>query len=141
MVRRLLQKIERFLWARGFILAPVREILAAQLLLCGLFLVPALGLAPFTAWPLYFCLGACLVTGAFWSLAKTAQDLPAKTFSLKLAAKLFAGFSLRLLAVGAVLYVVVVVLRAPPLPLLAGLSVTMITITVWGLLRMALHGR
>ena len=136
MIRRLTQNVERFLWARGFVLAPVREILTVQILLSGLFLTLGLVCLPFSIWPLCFCLGATLMTGAFWSLAKSAQSLPGRSFSVKLALTLFAGFSMRLLVAGTILFCVVVLLRAPAIPLLAGLSVTMLTITVWSLARM-----
>lgn len=71
------QKIERFLYKKGFTEAPLRAIILAQLALLALSLVAGIILLYLSAWLLWFSLGAALLFFNFWSMSRfLLEQLP-----------------------------------------------------------------
>lgn len=129
------RNLDRRLYAMGFSAPLVRHLLGTQILLsvAGL----ALGALVFwlTLWPLLFGVGALVTTYSLWNIARFAQANIQQQFSPALAVRLFLGFTARLALISIVLFVLVVLLRAPVAPLLIGLTSTVASISLWGISR------
>ncbi len=131
------RKIERFLYGRGFSSPVVRGLLCAQICLTALTLCAGAALLPLTPWVLCFGAGAAVALYNFWHIARSAQANIVREFSMALGLKSFAGFFARLTLTAFVLFALIVWLRAPVAPLVAGLTSTVAIIAVWGISRLA----
>ena len=129
------QNLDRRLYRQGFASPVVRQFLGIQILITAAGLFPGIILAWFTLWPLVFGAGAAITTYSLWHIARFAQAHIQQEFSRALAIRLFFGFTCRLVLISIVLFVLVVLLRAPVVPLLAGLTSTVASISLWGLSR------
>lgn len=136
MIKSLLRRSEQWLFARGFTAPLVRHLLRTQVFLAGGSLTAGLLLAPLTLWPLMFGCGAAIALYNFWYIARFAQANIRQRFSSLMAMRLVGGFSFRLLATGCVLFTLIVWLRAPVVPLLAGLTSLVAGIALWGFSRL-----
>ncbi len=127
MLRRCRHLIEKQLRNRGFTSPESRRILTDQIVLtlaaCG-FGILAL---PLTEWPLAFGLGALLATVNLWQIARFAHWSVTRRFSGKLALIGFCAFLFRFAGMGVVLYLLLVRVALPVVPLVAGLS----SLVVW----------
>ena len=132
MASRAIKKIEQWLFAKGFAIPQVRYILSAQILLCLLALGCGILVAPMTLWGLSFGIGACIAMYNFWFIARFVQKNFSDTYTTKMLVSLLLGFNVRLIATGAMLFVLIVWLKMPILPLLAGLTSLVACIIVWG---------
>lgn len=128
-------RIEHVLKVRGLSAAPVRHFLCTQLMLTDAALFVGLVLAWFSLWPLAFALGAVVSLYSLWSLCFFAERFIKAGIKKhgKADVRRLVLFNLRLLVLAAVLYVLFGPLGLPAIPLLAGLSSSMISIMVWGL--------
>lgn len=131
----ILHGLEGWLYRRGFSSAPVRKLMAVQILVAAAFLLAGLPLAYWTAWPLCFGLGAGLAASGFWSASRTAQRYTYQTFTRQMALRVFCMFNLRLLGTGIILFILIIKLHTPLPPLLAGLTFTVALIVVWSILK------
>ena len=131
----ILHGLESWLYRRGFSSAPVRRLMAVQMLVAASFLLAGLPMAYWTAWPLCFGIGAGLAACGFWSASRTAQQYMYQPFTRQMAFRVFCNFNLRLLATGIVLFVLIIKLHTPLPPLLAGLTFTVALIVVWSVLK------
>ena len=129
------QKIERHLYARGFSSAVVRHLLCTQIMITAAALGVGVPAALVSLWPLLFGTGAAIALFSLWHIARFAAVSIHQEFSVALGIRLFSGFTLRLLLTGVVLFTLIVWLRVPVVPLLAGLTTTVAGIAVWGLSR------
>lgn len=76
-VNKIKQKIERFLYKKGFTEAPLRAIILAQLALLAVTFTAGIILLYFSAWLLWFFLGAALLAFNFWSMSRfLLEQLP-----------------------------------------------------------------
>ena len=137
MMGTLLHKTEHWLYQRGFSAAPVRKLMAVQILVSAAFVGAGLPLLVWSVWPLVFGIGASLAACGFWHVARIAQAHIRQAFTMQTALRLFLNFNLRLCLTGAVLFVLIVKLHAPLLPLMAGLTFTVACIVVWSVSRIA----
>lgn len=77
---------------------------------------------PLTLWPVSFALGAVLASINLWWMAKSVRWSVSQRFSPALALVYFGGFLLRFTGTGVLLYILLVRLSLPLVPLVAGLS-------------------
>ena len=136
MIKSLLQRTEQWLYTRGFSAPLVRHLLRTQVVLAGGSLILGVALAVFTLWPLMFSIGAAIALYNFWFIARFVQANICEQYSPLMALRLAGGFSFRLLATGCVLFALIVWLRVPVVPLLAGLTSLVAGIALWGFSRL-----
>ena len=129
--------LDKRLYARGFVSPVVRGMLIFQIgaSVAGLALGPAF--AWFTVWPLLFGVGAVLATCNFWHMASFAQAHVAREFTPAMGAMLFFSTMARLCLTGIILFLLIVRLEQPVIPLLAGLSSPVVGIILWGCSRLS----
>ena len=110
--------------------------LGTQILLASFSLLAGIFVAYFTFWPLLFGIGASIAAYNFWFLAKFVQNNLSDSFSPILLLRLVGGFNLRLILTGVVLFALIVWLKVPLAPLLAGLTSLVACIVIWGFSRL-----
>ncbi len=130
-----LEKIEKRLYRRGFLHGDVRRIVSLQLLVTGLALAFGLAVLWFSAWPLYFGVGAALAACNLWWLARSVEWSMRHDYTRSLAVANFLAFLARFAGMGFALFVCIAWLKAPLVPLLAGLATVVAGLTVWGFRR------
>jgi hypothetical protein len=121
------QKIEAWLYRRGFVIQGVRRLVKCQLYVSLMSSVGALILAP--SWGGGFAAGALLMTLNFIFLARVIQELVYVRRGAVTA--LLFGFYLRLFMTGAALYLLIVWIGVSAVALLAGLTTVVVTILMW----------
>ncbi len=137
MIKNLRDRLDRWLFRRGYEHPEVRELVRNQLLLTALVLVATL---PFSgvsvaAWSL--AAGTVIITANFCSLAKFGQRITGYSNKRDAVAAVLARFYLRLAVSGAALFACIVWFGAAPLPLLAGITTVVVNFLVWGAWRHA----
>lgn len=105
--------------------------LAATALFLGLSLVW------YSVWPLAFSLGAVIAAINLWLVGRSAHWSLARNFSAKLAWRYFGVFLLRFAGTGALLLVLLIWVKLPWVPLLAGLFSGIALLTLKGVSRFA----
>ncbi len=125
------QRIERYLYRRGFEHPDVRSLIHIQLLLAvGGSLVLISGSVA-SAWALAFGAGSLLATFNFWYMTKAVQKL---LYVRKGAvASLLLLFYGRLILTVTLIMVLIIFFDAPVVGLLAGLSTVVVTAITWTL--------
>lgn len=129
MMNRLNAAFERFLHGRGLVLPQVRQMVRNQVYLS---LAGTAGSMGFMSWPATagFAVGAALGTFNFYFLARLIQEL---VYIKKGAVTpLLFSFYIRLAVTGLVLLAAMVMLRVNIYALLAGLSVILLNILIFG---------
>ncbi|MDR0828309.1 MAG: hypothetical protein LBN33_10655 [Desulfovibrio sp.] len=116
----------------GFVAQITRSILCAQIIFSSAALLIGATLTTFTLIPIAFAAGAALSTFSLWHIARFAEKFTNTRFSVIMGLKLFFGFTLRLIFIGAVLFLLMAPLKFPPVPILIGLGTTIIAITFKG---------
>ena len=129
--------VERRLYDMGFALPFVRYLLSIQILISGFALAAGIALLWYSRWPLAFGAGAAIITFSLWHISRSAQTLVQPQFSASHGLRLFCGFSVRLLLIGIALFMLIVWLKAPLVPLLLGLTSTVASILLWGISRLS----
>lgn len=129
--------VERRLYGLGFTLPFARSLLCTQMGISGVALLAGLVLLWYSVWPLTFGAGAVLATFSLWQISRSAQAFAHQQFSTSLGLRLFIGFTARLLLIGIALFILMVQLRAPVVPLLLGLTSTVVSILLWGVSRIS----
>lgn len=136
------ERVERFLWRRGFVHAPLRAATRNLLIFSAIFFLLGLALLPWTDEALWAGIASLLSAWNFYTLARFIQcALPASmpesdrkgTATARIVKKsLLLRTYLRLFITGFFMYVALVDYQASPAALAAGLSVsvTMIPITL-----------
>lgn len=139
----LIDRVDRFLWRRGFQAGPVRHVARALILTsAGLLALGAL-LLPLLRWPFWLGVGAVLSAWNFYSLAFFIQHAfpfategqAAASASRGLWLGQLARSNLRLFITGFLVYMALVVFRANPFALVAGLSAAVFMMPVLLLIR------
>ncbi|CAK7068785.1 MAG: hypothetical protein DELT_01780 [Desulfovibrio sp.] len=128
MLRKSRNALEKILRNRGFTSPDSRRIMANQLLVTFTALTIGVLAIPFSLWPLAFGLGAALATLNLWRLVKSVHWSVSQHFSPAIAVVYFGGFLLRFAGTGALLYLFLVPLALPLVPLLVGLSSVMVVL-------------
>ena len=125
------QRIERFLYERGFEHPDVRSLMRTQTYLAACFSLILIAGTAFSAWSLAFFAGAVLASCNFWYMAKAVQKLlyvrKGAVTSLLL---LFYG---RLILTVLAIMALIIFLDVPISGLLAGLSTVVVTAITWAL--------
>jgi len=129
--------VERRLYGMGFALPFVRYLLSIQIIISGFALTAGILLLWYSRWPLAFGAGAAIMTFSLWRISRSAQAFVQLRFSALLGLRLFFGFSVRLFLISIVLFVLIVWLKAPLVPLLLGLTSTVASILLWGVSRLS----
>jgi hypothetical protein len=88
--------------------------------------------AAFTLIPIAFAAGTALSTFSLWHIVRFAEKFTSARFSAIMGVRLFFGFTLRLVFIGAVLFLLMAPLKFPPVPILIGLGSTVVGITLKG---------
>lgn len=102
-IKKIKQRIERFLYKKGFTEAPLRAIILAQLALLAVSFIAGIILWYFTAWLLWFFLGFALMAFNFWSMSRfVIEHLPGGYSRSFLQGQILRFFG-RILLTGAVL--------------------------------------
>jgi hypothetical protein len=133
--RKILQKTENILQARGFESEAARTLLGIQILAATAAMGVGLLALPLTIWPLAFGIGAGVAACSFWQLCRITQAFILQKFTRQLWLRLFLRFNLRLVLTGGVLFLAIISLSLPLLPLLVGLAISMICVMAWGVNR------
>ncbi|MDR3175802.1 MAG: hypothetical protein LBU06_04645 [Desulfovibrio sp.] len=128
--------LERHLESAGFSLRAVRHVLCTQLIFSAVALLAGAAASVFSLAPIAFGAGSALSTFSLWHVARFGERCVNMRFSAGLGMGLFFGFFLRLLLIGAVLVLLLGLLKLPALPILAGLTSTVAGIAVWGATRL-----
>lgn len=129
--------IEKILRNRGFAPPESRRIMANQILLTLVALAAGALAWPLTLWPASFALGTALASANLWWMAKSIRWSLSQRFSPALALAYFGGFLFRYAGTGALIYLLLVTLSLPIVPLVAGLSSVVVCLTIIGLSRTA----
>ena len=135
-------RVDRWLWQRGFPDGPVRTVIRNLVLVSTGLLILGTLLLPLIHWPFWLGVGAALSTWNFYSLAVFVQRAfprPGAGSSTNasrafLIAQLLRS-NLRLFITGILVYISLVVFRANPFALVAGLSATVCMIPALLLIR------
>lgn len=133
----ILRKVESFLYGRGFSAPSARRILAVQILLAGMALAVGLACVTISLWPLAFAIGAVLITCNMWWLTRSVEWSLRHSYSSGLAALAAFSFVLRFGAMALALYGSLVWLALPVVPLLAGLSSVVASLSVQAVMRLS----
>ena len=133
---RLIHAIDKTLYKDGFTKPELRILLRVQLLLVLAASLVSLAVCWFTPWPLIFTAGAAIVTLNFYWMAKFVRQVTGFTYERMLLAGLLVRFYGRLALTGILLFVLILWLRVPVIPLLMGLSTVVATIVIWGAAQM-----
>lgn len=129
----LCRPVESRLYKTGITLPTVRRLLSIQILVAGTALLVGAPLAGITLWPLLFGTGAAIAAFSLWQITRFAQAHLQQQFSLALGVRLLLGFTIKLAVLSIVLFVLIVQLGAPVVPLLLGLTTTVAGIAIWGI--------
>jgi hypothetical protein len=92
MIERFFHKVEQHLYRRGFTAAPVRRLMAVQMVVAAACILLGLPLAFISFWPLAFGIGAALAAWGFWNVARTAQEYIRREFTRQAAFRQFLNF-------------------------------------------------
>ncbi len=122
MLRKNRLAIEKLLRARGLASPPMRRALSGQILLAEIAVAAGLICLCFSAWPLAFGLGAAAATVNVLLLALSIVRALGRPYTPAAAAAHFCFFLARFALTGGIVYVLLIWLHLPVLPLLAGLS-------------------
>lgn len=137
MLRKGRHAIEKILRTRGFTSPESRRIMANQIVLALAALAIGVLTSRLTLWPLAFAVGAVLATTNLWQIAKSAHWSVAQRFTPVLALAYFGGFLLRFAGIGIAAYAVLVWLKFPLVPFLAGLFSVVGHLSLMGISRIA----
>ena len=121
MIRPTRHGIEKYLRSRGFTSPESRRIIADQVVLAIASLFLGLVLLWYSTWPLAFGLGAAIAAMNLWLVGRSAHWSIVQNFSAKLAWRYFGVFMLRFAGTGAFILVLLLWMKLPWAPLLAGL--------------------
>lgn len=136
----LTDRVERYLWRRGFAPGPVRLVARTLIMMsAGLFILGVV-LLPLARWPFWLGLGAALSTWNFYSLAFFVQKIfPSVAANTGQARHLMLGqllrSNLRLFITGILVYISLVRFHANPFALVAGLSLAVLIMPVLLIIR------
>lgn len=136
-------RLDRWLWRRGFAAGPVRTGARVLILLAAALLAAGIVLLPLAAWPFWLGVGAALSAWNFYSLALFVQHaFPSGNeggAAFSTARRLLFGqllrSNLRLFITGFFVYTALVVFRASPFAVAAGLSAAVFILPVLFLFR------
>ncbi len=137
MLRKLGERIERRLYAKGFRQPEIRAILRMQILLCGASTLAGVLAIQASLWPIGFAVGVNLATYSVFSLARFLQRAILQGFSRQMLTELLLRFYGRLFVVGIILYGLMTMSDVPSSALVAGLATCMATMLVGILFRRA----
>ncbi len=129
---RLIQRLDKALYRRGFRLEAVRQLVRNQILLAavsGLVFAAATG---FSKTSLGFLAGAGIITLNFYALARVAPGLV--HLAKGATAPLLVQFYGRLILTGALLFMLIAWLHVSVVALLAGLSTVVVNALLWATL-------
>jgi hypothetical protein len=129
---KLVHLIDKTLYKDGFTKPELRVLLRAQLLVVLVAAIISLGACWVTSWPLIFTAGAAIATLNFYWMAKFVRQVTQFTYHRSLLVGLLVRFYGRLALTGILLFVLILWLRVPVIPLLMGLSTLVGTIVIWG---------
>lgn len=131
------RNLDARLYRLGFVSPIVRHLLATQVIITTAGFACGLLCLWFTLWPLMFAVGAAIATFSLWQISRFAQGAILQRFSAALAIQFGLSFTLRLVIVAIVLFVLVIRLSAPVAPLVLGLTSTVVGMSLWGLSRLS----
>ncbi len=131
-MKRLHYTIEKFLYRKGFASPLVRHMLTTHILLTGVAASLGVLLCWLTLWPLLFTVGAFIAGYNLWHTSRFVQGTLLRKYTPGAQLKLFFTFTLRLMCTGIILFVLIVQLGQPVVPLIAGLTSTVAGIALWG---------
>ena len=132
----LIHNLDKQLFKDGFTKPELRGLLKVQIILVLCAACLALCLSWISVWPLAFAAGASIVTLNFYWMAGFVRQITRFTYDRMLLAGLLVRFYGRLVLTGILLFVLILWLKVPVIPLLMGLSTVVATIVIWGATRM-----
>lgn len=125
------ERIEKFLYRKGYRSPEIRVILRWQILLTIISILTGLIVSPFSLWGLWIAVGASLATYSFYSLAGFVQKALLEGFSRRTLSGLLVRFYGRLMLTGLILFGLLIWLRVPPAAIIVGFIVISGTVPVW----------
>ena len=128
-VKRMIQRLDKALYRRGFRLEAVRQLVRNQILLAGLSALVFAAASGFSKSSLAFLAGAAIVTLNFYALARVVPGLVHLVQGA--AAPLLFQFYGRLILTGVLLYLLIAWLHVSVIALLAGLSTVVVNALLW----------
>ena len=136
MLRTIRLEIEKRLRNRGIVSPDMRRVLSGQLLFTVAALVAGCLLLSVSVWPLAFGLGTLIAAVNLWCLARFVVRSVGRPYSPALGFVSFCTFLARFALTGIVLYLLLVRLHIPVVPLLAGLSTVVVGLAFRGAARL-----
>lgn len=133
------ERIDAWLYARGFTNHDVRRLMRLQIIVCVLSLATGFSLMAKDLALVGFPVGSLLATWNFYELAKAVPKLLFGGYSRELLIALLAGFYFRLILTGVALFVLIAWGNVSIVALVAGLSTVVATIILWGAVRRGSH--
>ena len=127
--------IEQCLRRRGFASAGVRRMLSLQILLTLAAIACGALMFRISLWPAAFSVGALIAACNLWWLARSVQRHTGREYTTSLGLIHFLLFIFRFSILALTLYALIARLHLPVIPLAAGLSTVIISLTIWGLSR------
>lgn len=137
MIRKSRHAVEKYLRNKGFTSPESRRIIVDQITLAVAALALGILCLWFSVWPLAFGLGACMAAMNLWLVGRSAHWSVMQNFSAKLAWRYFGVFLLRFAGTGALLLVLLMWVKLPWAPLLAGLFSGIVMLMLKGVSRFA----
>lgn len=135
MLRTARENLERRLFHRGFASADIRRIVSGQILVADAALAVGFVCLWFSVWPFFFGVGAALAAHNLWWLARSVEWSLRHDYTRSLAVANFLAFLGRFGGMGIALVICIAWLKAPVVPLVAGLSTALAGMTLWGFTR------
>lgn len=127
---------ERWLYRRGFSNADARTLVAVQFMALVFIFLVGLAISWHTLWVLWAGAGASLALVNFYFVAQKIHTFLSAGFARKQIIKFLLNFYLRLALTGVLLFVFIVVLKAPVGALLVGLSLSAVAAVIFGLTKL-----
>lgn len=126
--------LDAWLGRRGVQNPVVRAVVRIDLLFSTLFLLAGAGLFFFTQWLFWFAIGHLLMAMTFWGLARQFPDLRPGDWDNGVLLRTIFRWLARMLLATLVIYVAIVLCKAPAVAILSGLTLALAVGTVTWLL-------
>ncbi|MDO5483643.1 MAG: hypothetical protein Q4F27_01920 [Desulfovibrionaceae bacterium] len=119
--------LDAWLWRRGIEHPVIRPLLRNEILLAALFLISGALVLPQTDWLFWFGVGVAIMALTFWSLARFFLRRGLGEYSNALLWVVLLRWVARLAGLTILLYLALIVCKAPVLAILGGLTVGVAT--------------
>lgn len=136
LLNQLTNKIDSYLWAKGFKAVELRIVTRFQILVTIFVFLAALGAGWKFPSLIWLCVSTILVTWNFYSLAQFIQHIVLDHYTKAMLVGLLVRFYGRLAITGTMIAGMIVWLEVSPIAVSAGFATLLVSVLVWGILRL-----